>query len=260
MKRLISIAAVLFLLFALCGCEEEEKYPQPTDNFYVNDFADVMTDSDEQEFLSRAVALEKATTAQVVVATVEDLGGDEPYEYATELGRQWGIGNEEADNGVLILFARDDREIFIAVGYGLEGALPDSKTGRIIDVYGLEDLRNDNFSKGILSIGKALINEVYIEYGLQPEEGYVNIENIQEEIVSPAKVGVSWAVLIVCLIILLLLFRRSGGFMFFPMFFDGGHRGGGGFSGGGFSGGGFSGGGFSGGGGSFGGGGAGRGF
>lgn len=252
MKRLISIAAVLFLLFALCGCEEEEKYPQPTDNFYVNDFADVMTDSDEQEFLSRAVALEKATTAQVVVATVEDLGGDEPYEYATELGRQWGIGNEEADNGVLILFARDDREIFIAVGYGLEGALPDSKTGRIIDVYGLEDLRNDNFSKGILSIGKALINEVYIEYGLQPEEGYVNIENIQEEIVDPAEVGVSWAVLIIILIILMLLSRRRGGIIFFPMFHGGGgfHSGGGGFSGGGFSGGG----------GSFGGGGAGRGF
>ena len=252
MKRLISIAAVLLVLFALCGCEEKDKYPEPTDNFYVNDFADLMTDSDESEFLSRAVALEKATTAQVVIATVEDLGGDEPYEYATELGRQWGVGNDETDNGVLILFARDDREIFIAVGYGLEGALPDSKTGRIIDVYGLEDLKNDNFSKGILSIGKALINEVYIEYGLQPEEGYVNIDNIQEEIVDPAKVGVSWAVLIIILIILMLLSRRRGGIIFFPMFHGGGgfHSGGGGFSGGGFSGGG----------GSFGGGGAGRGF
>ena len=257
MKRLISIAALLFLLLALCGCEEKEKYPNPTDNFYVNDFADVMTDSDERDFLSRAVALEKATTAQVVIATVEDLGGDEPYEYATELGRQWEIGNAETDNGILLLFARDDREIFIAVGYGLEGALPDSKTGRIIDVYGLEDLRNDNFSKGILSIGKALINEVYIEYGLQPEEGYVNIENIQEETADPAEVGISWAVLIVILIILVLLSRRRGGIIFFPMF----HGGGGGFHGGGFhSGGGFSGGGFSGGGGSFGGGGAGRGF
>ena len=255
MKRLISIAAVLLVLFALCGCEEKDKYPEPMDNFYVNDFADVMTDSDESEFLSRAVALEKATTAQVVIATVEDLGGDEPYEYATELGRQWGVGNDETDNGVLILFARDDREIFIAVGYGLEGALPDSKTGRIIDVYGLEDLRNDNFSKGILSIGKALINEVYIEYGLQPEEGYVNIDNIQEEIIDPAKVGVSWAVLIIILIILMLLSRRRGGIIFFPMFHGGGFHGGGGFSGGGFSGGGFSGGG-----GSFGGGGAGRGF
>ena len=225
MKRLISIAAVLLVLFALCGCEEKDKYPKPSVNFYVNDFADVMPDSDESEFLSRAVALEKATTAQVVIATVEDLGGDEPYEYATELGRQWGVGNDETDNGVLILFARDDREIFIAVGYGLEGALPDSKTGRIIDVYGLEDLKNDNFSKGILSIGKALINEVYIEYGLQPEEGYVNIDNIQEEIVDPAKGGVSWAGLIVILIILMLLSRRRGGIIFYPMFHGGGGAG-----------------------------------
>ena len=114
----------LFLVFSLCGCEEAG-YPQPTEEFYVNDFADVMTEEEEQTCLSKAVALNNATTAQVVIATVEDLGGEEPYEYATALGREWGIGDEEKDNGILILLSRDDREIFIAVGYGLEGALND---------------------------------------------------------------------------------------------------------------------------------------
>lgn len=221
----------------------------------MNDFADLIDDTAESEFVARAAALDNATTAQVVIVTVEDLGGDEPYEYATELGRKWGVGNEEEDNGIVILLSRDDREIFIAVGYGLEGALPDSKTGRIIDVYGLNYLKNDDFGTGLINIGRAIINEVYIEYGLTPEEGYVNIDNISKtEEVEVVDVAVSWIIMLIILIIISIIFRRRGGGIFFFGFPHGGHSSGGGFrSGGSF-------GGFSGGGGSFGGGGAGRGF
>ncbi len=256
MKRLISIVAAFSLILCLCGCEEKEKYPSPTEEFYVNDFADVMTEGEEGQFLAKTVALNNATTAQVVIATVEHLSGDEPYAYATELGRQWGIGNSENDNGILILLARDDREIFIAVGYGLEGALPDSKTGRIIDVYGLDYLKNDQFGKGLLAIGEAVINEVYLEYGIQPEAGYVSIDSIPVvPNTSSGKVVSSWAIMLVVLIIIWLLSRRGGGgLMFFgmPHIHTGRSRGGFGSSSG------F--GGFRGGGGSFGGGGAGRGF
>lgn len=257
MKRLLSIAAVLLVVFSLCGCEAEEKYPKHTESFYVNDFAEVLSDTEEQELLQKAVALENATTAQVVVATVTSLHGDEPYYYATELARQWGVGNNEADNGILVLLSTGDREIFIAVGYGLEGALPDSKTGRIIDVYGLQYLKNDEFGKGIKAISEALINEVYIEYGLEPEAGYINIEMIPEQNTpEPSEVLVSWVIMIIIIVILSFITRgRSGGFFFFgmPHIHTGSH---GGFR----SGGGFGGGGFRGGGGGFGGGGAGRGF
>ena len=257
MKRLLSIAAVLLVVFSLCGCEAEEKYPNHTESFYVNDFAEVLSDTEEQELLQKAVALENATTAQVVVATVTSLHGEEPYYYATELARQWGVGNNEADNGILVLLSTGDREIFIAVGYGLEGALPDSKTGRIIDVYGLQYLKNDEFGKGIKAISEALINEVYIEYGLEPEAGYINIDMVPEQITSEVgEVAVSWVIMLIVIIILSFISRRrSGGFFFFgmPHIHTGSH---GGFR----SGGGFGGGGFRGGGGGFGGGGAGRGF
>ena len=257
MKRLLSIAAVLLVVFSLCGCEAEEKYPKHTESFYVNDFAEVLSDTEEQELLQRAVALENTTTAQVVVATVTSLHGEEPYYYATELARQWGVGNNEADNGILVLLSTGDREIFIAVGYGLEGALPDSKTGRIIDVYGLEYLKNDEFGKGIKAISEALINEVYIEYGLEPEAGYINIDMVPEQITSEVgEVAVYWVIMLIVIIILSFISRRrSGGFFFFgmPHIHTGSH---GGFR----SGGGFGGGSFRGGGGGFGGGGAGRGF
>lgn len=258
MKKLISIAAIFLFAFSLCGCEQKEKYPEVSQQFFVNDFANVIGDTDENEFVTKAAALEKATTAQVVIVTIENLDGDEPYEYATELGRKWGVGSEEKDNGVIILLSRDDREIFIAVGYGLEGALTDSKTGKIIDVYGLEYLRNDDFGTGLMSIGSAVINEVYIEYGLAPSDGYVNIDSVDTtDDVESGEVVVSWCVMIAAIIVISFFTRkRGGGILFFgtPHFHIGGGNSGGNFrSGGGF-------GGFRGGGGSFGGGGAGRGF
>jgi len=245
-------------LLCLCGCGGESGYPTATNEFYVNDFANVITESDEQKMLSDAVALAEKTTAQVVVVTIEDLDGQEAWEYALELGRQWGVGDEEQDNGVVVLLSTNDREIYIAVGYGLEGALPDSKTGRIIDVYGLEYLKNNDFSSGLTAITSAVVNEVYIEYGITNDSGYVSIDNIQQSVSSETeggKVVVSWIVMVVLIIIYLSLYRKFGASV---LFFGGPRfpRGGGGFSGGGS----FRGGGFSGGGGSFGGGGAGRGF
>lgn len=262
MKRILSIAVIfLSFTFCLCGCAEDEGYPSPTDYFYVNDFANVIDDSEEANMVSKAAALAEATTAQVVAVTVNNLGGEEISSYALELGREWGVGSEETDNGIVILLSVEDREVYIAVGYGLEGALPDSKTGRIIDVYGLEYFKADNFSTGIISVFDALINEVYLEYGLEAESGYVSIENVVtndslED--SGGEVAVSWVALIIILLVLSLLSRRRGGTFFWFFGGPGSFGGRGGHGGFGSSGGSF--GGFRGGGGSFGGGGAGRGF
>ncbi len=254
MKRLVSILTLVLILTALCGCsEEKEKYPNPTDRFFVNDFAEVLTDADETEFYSKASSLYANTPQkpQVVIVTIEDLNGDAPFEYATELGQKWGVGGKEEDNGVVILLSKNDREIFVAVGYGLEGDLPDSKTGRIIDVYGIPYFREDNFSAGLLAVGDAIINEIYTAYGQQPEN-YVPIENMPtQKTQSTGKVVVSWIALIIIMLIITAVSRRTGILPFFIGFPRGGGnfpRGGGGFGG------------FSGGGGSFGGGGAGRGF
>lgn len=261
-KRILKFAAVLVLVvIALCGCDDQSGYPKATERFFVNDFADVLEPNDEDTMYNMAVSLNNSTTAQVVVVTVESLDGKEPDEYALELGREWGVGTEENNNGIVILLSESDREINIAVGYGLEGALPDSKTGRIIDVYGLEYLRRDDFSKGITAIQNAIVNEVYLEYGMEPQDGYVAIDRIGSQIATEdaGEVVVSWIImLVIVMIVLMLSGRRRRSFFWFggPPFMGGGFgsgRGSGGF-------GGFIGGGFRGGGGSFGGGGAGRGF
>ena len=256
--RFFAVIVCVLIALSFCGCRTEEKALKPTDNFFVNDFSGVISQADEENMLAKGKALfenEKTFGAQVVVVTVKTVNGEDMAEYALNLGREWGVGSKEKDNGIVILLATEDRKIEMAVGYGLEGAMPDSKAGRFLDVYAIPYLKQDDFSKGLKELYTAVVNEVYIEYGITPED-YVPIENAEDEVYSDgAEVFYSWIVLVVCVIIFSLIFGRRGGGGF-PMFFIGTGFRGGGFRGG--SGGSF--GGFRGGGGGFGGGGAGRGF
>jgi len=255
-KSFLSVLLIVTLCFSLCGCDEEEL--KPTNEFFVNDFSEVLDDSVKSEILSRGAALQETTTAQAVVVTIESTNGEEISDYALNLGRDWGIGDEEKDNGILVLLATEDRQIYIAVGYGLEGALPDSKTGRILDNYAIPYLKNDDFSTGILETYKAIVNEIYLEYNIQTDEGYVpvnelpDVETVNE--VSTTKIFFSWLIMFVLIALYLAVCKRRRITIFPFITINNNHRGGfGGGSSGGF-------GGFSGGGGSFGGGGAGRGF
>ena len=85
-------------------------------------------------------------------------------EYSTNLFRQFGIGDKEKNNGLLILIALEERKSRIEVGYGLEGVLPDGKTGRIQDEYMIPYFKDNNFDEGILNGYKALFKEVANEY------------------------------------------------------------------------------------------------
>lgn len=268
MKKVLSVLSA-FLVAAVfivcCGCSETEKeYPAHTEGFYANDFADVLSDGDKEEILKLGAALDTATAkalgtekgAQVVAVTVASTGGEEIADYALALGRQWGVGSKENNNGVVILLATEDREVYVAVGYGLEGALPDSKTGRLIDDYAIDYFSENEFSAGTLNLYRAIVREVYGEYELEIPADTKQPENFSENI-STASVIKSWLGIIIFLAVFLIYLKYRGFFFIFNPGFGGHGRGGfGGFGGG--SSGGF--GGFSGGGGSFGGGGAGRGF
>lgn len=257
--KIFGLTLILCLVF--CGCDKNaiptSSELKATDKFFVNDYADVISDTDEQEMYKKGVYLNDKTSAQVVVITVESTGDEVISDYALELGRNWGVGDKEKNNGIVILLATQDRDVYISVGYGLEGAIPDSKAGRILDEYGVDYFSNDEFSKGLSAVYSAVYNEVLIEYGISPDDGYVPIDRLDSNQRSgSATVLISWVILIIVIFLYLFVFRRSGFF-----FFLGGPPMGGGFHGGSsFRGSGGFGGGFRGGGGSFGGGGAGRGF
>ncbi|MBM7615631.1 TPM domain-containing protein [Alkaliphilus hydrothermalis] len=244
-KKILLFTSILLLLFTsiVWGVQ----YPSPTRDFYVNDFANVLSPSAEAYILSTAVELERTTSAQVVVVTMEDLENEALEEYSLGLLREWGIGAKEANNGVLILLDIGGGQSRIEVGYGLEGALPDGKTGRIQDNYMIPYYQQGDYSKGIVEGFNAIANEVYKEYGYEDQIAgdYRDLQDNYRD-TTPKKEGVPPIVLIIGLILIVPLiildFKLTGGaftYMLIRMLGrGGGNSGGPGNSGGGGSGGG----------------------
>ena len=105
-------------------------------------------------------SLSKQTQNQIVVVTVDDLGGLDGKEFATQLGNKWGIGGKQLSNGfVMVVKPRNDKgagEIGFATGYGLEGALPDVFCRRLQDDYMVPYFKDGDYAGGI----KAAIDEI----------------------------------------------------------------------------------------------------
>lgn len=276
MKKINVILIISILILSLSFSSFAINIPEPTNDFFVNDFADVISEENEQEIMKIGADLYEQTSAQIVVVTVDSLDGYEVNDYALELGREWGVGSKETNNGVVLLLSVNDREVTIQVGYGLEGCLTDAGTGRILDDYAIPYLSNDDFSTGLLEAYKAIAGDVCTEYGIELNPDYqigyddydysYSVSSDDSDELGGIMLFVSTLALI---LLILFISKLAGGGS------DGSNHGGGIYTGGrgyrgttfygGFSGGsrgGFSGGGggFRGGGGSFGGGGSSRGF
>ncbi len=252
------VTGVLSIVLAVFATAAGEHYPERRG--LVNDFAGVLSDGAvlRAETLSREL-LQK-TGATVAVAVVPHLQGLSVEEYSTRLFERWGIGKKGEDRGVLFIVSVGDRRMRIEVGYGLEGILPDGRTGALLDEHVVPYLSQDNWDYGVLAGMAAIIQVVADDAGVVLD-GRIELPRREERGSGGKRFS------IVPLIFFLIILSRSGllPWILFPMMLGGRGRHGGGFGsfGGGFGsfGGGGGGGGFSGFGGGFsGGGGASRGF
>lgn len=151
---LILLATLLFSTVAYAA-----EIPAATDEFYVNDFADVFTAEEEERLLDNAVTLaEESDGIQVVVTTVESLDGDSVENYAVEMYNQYEIGKD--DMGLLILLSTGDRQIRVEVGRAMEAYINDSKAGRFMDEYAIPYLSENKFNEGLINLQEALIDEI----------------------------------------------------------------------------------------------------
>ena len=123
---------------------------------FVNDFADIIDPAYESQIQSKLSAISDATGFQVLVATVNSLDGETVEGFATELFEEWGIGESEIDNGILILIAPNEREMRIETGYGAEGALTDIQSGNIIRSIMTPAFSAGNYGEGIVSAVDAI--------------------------------------------------------------------------------------------------------
>jgi len=126
----------------------------------VVDNANILSDSIESSLKVTLDTLEQTTTDQLVVVTLRSLEGNSIEEYGYQLGRYWGVGQKEKDNGVLLIIAPKEREVRIEVGYGLEGKLTDYTTHKIIQEDILPLLKQHKFDEaaeiGVKSIKNIL--------------------------------------------------------------------------------------------------------
>lgn len=131
--------------------------PSKSDEFYVQDLANVIEAAAEIEFIARSQALAAQDGTQIVLLTIPSLEGDSLEEFSLKTARAWGIGGTEKDNGVLILLVMDSHDIRIEVGYGLESVLPDGLAGRLQRQYLIPRLQEGDYSGGVLALQDAII-------------------------------------------------------------------------------------------------------
>lgn len=172
-RKVVFLVAMLMLLvisMVITGCEEEDsnkviydtskiKVEQPTSDFYVNDFANIISDENKTKMQDRAVELDKEYDGiQVVVTTVKSLNNYTVDEYAHAMYNQYGIGKD--DMGALILLSTGERQIRLETGGKMDAYIPGSVSGRLIDENALSYLKEDKFDEGLENLQKALIEYI----------------------------------------------------------------------------------------------------
>lgn len=169
-------AACLVLVLSISVAHAYTSPGSPTG--FVNDFAGILS-QEEQALLENELALFAAsTTNEIAVVTVTNLGGDYIENYAVKLFEEWGIGSSKNNNGVLLLLALEERELRIEVGYGLEGALPDSVADRIIRNDMVPELREGNYGQAISRGVTAIQAATRGEYVAEPGDSTLNMESL----------------------------------------------------------------------------------
>lgn len=250
----MSVKKIVFLVLVVFSSVGFGKdcFPQRNDFDLVYDESHVLSEQERLSLNKLLVQTSNETSNQIVIVIVNTLCGMDKAMYATDLGHEWGVGRANEDNGIVILVkpVKDDtpRTTFIAVGYGLEGVIPDA-TAKLI----VENEMNPRFKEGLFYEGLKAGLEVIIPL-VKSEFDYVayNDQHGQKSRSIP------WFLIVLVIIVLVSRMRgaRSSGGSFWTAFMlgnllgGGGRRGGpwddfrsggggfGGFGGGGFGGGG----------------------
>jgi len=250
----------IFLLFTLVLASTfgfAQDFPEKSSKL-VNDYTNTLSADQIASLERKLVVFDDSTSNQIAVVIMKSVGDYDINEYAYQLGRKWGVGGKEKNNGVVLLVALGDRKLSIQTGYGLEGALPDIYTKRIIENDIKPFFKDGNYYAGIDAGTNSIISLVKGEYKNDKPRAKK----------GTGGAGAGFIVLIIIIVIIILLKKGGGGggsqviggrgvsdALFWGMLFGSGRSSGGGFGGG--FGGGSGGGGFGGfGGGSFGGGGS----
>lgn len=158
MRHLLVILAGIAALLATPLSAQD--FPDQTGR--VVDQADILSPAEEAAISQKLEALENQSQRQLVVATISDLQGYDIADYGYRLGRDWGIGDAERNDGALLLVAPNERRVRIEVGYGLEGIMTDALSSVIIQNAIIPRFRADDYPGGIIAGADAIITQLQL--------------------------------------------------------------------------------------------------
>lgn len=147
MKQLIGTTLFLFLFLVNIQAQDIPARPDPPK--LVNDFANQLNPTEKAQLEQKLISYNDSTSSQIAIVIVKTTGGYSMADYALKIGREWGVGQKGKNNGIVLLWASDDRKIYISTGYGLEGAIPDAIAKRIISEVITPDFKNGMYYRGL---------------------------------------------------------------------------------------------------------------
>jgi uncharacterized protein len=193
------IVFVGFLVAALSVFAQELP---PKSNTLVTDYTNTLTAEQKQRLEDKLVAFADSSSTQIAVVMIHSIGDYDVNEYAQKLGRAWGIGQKDKNNGIVVLVALDDRKMSIQTGYGVEGALPDIITQQIR----VNDM-NPRFKAGDYYGGLDAGTDDIIKYTKGEYKPEKKARQAKDDGGSP----VGFIVIIVVVILIMVLRKRGGG-------------------------------------------------
>jgi uncharacterized protein len=195
---------IIYLLLAiatLAGVQAQDIPPKPDPPRLVNDLANQLNPSERQMLEQKLIAYNDSTSSQIVIVTVPTLGDYPIADYAFKLGTVWGVGQKGKNNGIVLLWAPKERKVFIATGYGLEGAVPDAITKRIVSQVITPRFKAGEFYQGLNDGVDMIFKYASGEYKADPKEDSGDGGGFPPLLI----VG------IIFIVILIIMFRNRGG-------------------------------------------------
>nr|WP_310587647.1 TPM domain-containing protein [Fibrella rubiginis] len=178
----------------------------------VNDLVGMLSPSEVQQLERKLDTYNDSTSTQITIVVVKSTGQYEAADYAFSIGRKWGVGQKGKNNGLVLLWAPGNRKLYIATGYGLEGAIPDAIAKRIISQILAPNFKQQQYFQGLDQATTEIIRRASGEYKADPRDsnGDTSLSDI-----------LFWV--FIAALVIFFISRRSGG----------GGRGGSGYRGGG---------------------------
>jgi len=202
MKKVIAI--LLFFCYGLVNAQVPKK-PKP-DRLYNNlstQQPNFLTPQEANQLETKLQSFSNETTNQICIVITDDLNDLSDEQYATAIGLDWGVGKKESNNGIVILIKptgeKGKRKLFIAVGYGLEGAIPDLTTKKIREDLMYPYLKNKENYK---ALDGAVIDLMRLA------KGEINAKDYSPKLRNKSNFALVF-IIIAVLILLVSMFKKS---------------------------------------------------